>query len=1833
MPISLPAGDRPAGQPEPDRRAVAAWRTHLAGAPAVLDLPTDRPVLDEPYQAAEVAVPVAREVVGLVSGAGSDPVDGWLVAFAVLLHRFSGQHEVVIGTPDGQTAVAHRLALTGHETFTAAVAARSRPDLPGLSLADFTTLFHPTRPHATPFSAGVVLADDPRPWSGARLSLLVDTASTKVRLGYDAAVLDEDRAVRIAEHLAQLTAAVHADPDRPIGLLEMLPPAERERVLVGFNATTRDYADQRTFERRVADLALSHPDSPAVAYRTTTLTYAELDAASNRLAHDLAAHGAAPGTHVGVFLERSADAVVATLAALRTGAAVVPLDPADDDEWTAYMIRDAAPVAVVTDSGLVGRLRSVRTAKEGAYRPAVVHVDSDADRVAARPATHPGVVTGLDDLSHIVYTSGSTGLPKGARGTHHSLVNLMNWMVEAYDITAESSGTWMSSPGFAIGRMEWMPFLAAGARLHVADAVTTSSPARVRDWLLARKVTHTLLVTSFAQRVCALHWPASAALRFMIVLGEPVRSWPAAPLPFEVAISYGATEVTVATSGYDAVTGERETSATAGEHTGVPTVGRPVANSRVYLLDEHLAPVPVAAVGEIYVGGAGLCDGYLNQPARTSERFVTNPLPEEPGEVLFRTGDLGRWRPDGRLEVIGRQDAQTWVRGVLVEISRVEAALAARREVREVAVLACAGAGGGQLVGYVVPSDPAAWAPEPVLANLRQRLPEHQVPTLLIALDKLPRLANGKLDRQALPKPPSASAPVADEANRFTPFALTDTQQAYWVGRSDAVELGSVGCHGYWEWESPDLDVDRFLTAWQKVLDRHDSLRTVIRPDGTQQVIENPPAHRIPVLDLRELPEARAQARAEELREQLAHLVLPADTYPLWDVRVTRLPGGRGRVHLGLDLLIIDAWSYFQVLVPDLVAYYEDPDVQLPPIGLRFRDYVVSVEGELESTEDYRRAKDYWLSRVDDLPPAPELPKALTPPPARSRFTRREHTVSAPRWAALKERATAESVTPSGIVVAILAEVLRAWSAADRFTINFPLFNRLAVHPDIDRMIGDFTTTSLLAVDKVDGTFADRARSVQTQLLADLEHRHFGGVRVMREMATRAGVASHAAFPIVVTSLLGQPPRAFHTALGEAIYTSTQTPQVTLDVQVSEVSGALAFSWDSVDEAFPDGLLADMFGAYVDLVERLVDEEDAWDLARFPVVPAHQLAARAAANDTAVEWPELLLHTAVAEHAASRPDATAVVFGETRLSYAELSRRVNQVGHVLRDGGARPDELVAVVTRKGWEQIVAAHGVLASGAAYLPIDAGVPAERLRYLLDHGRVTTALTQSTVDVEWPEGIRVLRVDTDFADAPTTPLPPAQTPTDLAYVIYTSGSTGKPKGVMVDHRGVANTILDANARHGIGPNDKCMAVSGLHFDLSVYDVFGMIAAGGTVVIPEPSENPDPERWADLVRTEGVTFWNSVPTLVEILVGYAEGENLPNPLAPLRTVVLAGDWIPVSLPDRLRAVAPGVRVIASGGPTESCVWSVVNPLGEVDQSLPSIPYGKPMANQRYHVLDAHRQHRPTWVPGEIHIASQVGLARGYWRDRDRTEAQFFALPGEEPRVYASGDLGRYLPDGSIEILGRADFQVKIQGHRIELGEVEAVLAEHPAVERAVVVAAGKTRATTRLVAFATASGDEPDPAELRAHLAARLPDYLVPATIRVLDELPLTGNGKVDRLALTASGSGLAVVEEISGPPEGPVEEAVAAIWCELLGLAAVGRGDHFFRLGGNSIIATKVVARLRELFGVELSLRVVFTQPTVARIAAALVADPADAEQVLAVCALLADLTDDQLAELAG
>ncbi|WP_433688057.1 amino acid adenylation domain-containing protein [Micromonospora carbonacea] len=1047
-------------------------------------------------------------------------------------------------------------------------------------------------------------------------------------------------------------------------------------------------------------------------------------------------------------------------------------------------------------------------------------------------------------------------------------------------------------------------------------------------------------------------------------------------------------------------------------------------------------------------------------------------------------------------------------------------------------------------------------------------------------------LADAARTRPVTRQPLQALAP--DPGARHEPFDLTDVQQAYLLGR-DADYLGGWSTHVYLEIDLLTVSLEKAEKAFNTLVTENDMLRAVIVRDGRQRVLPEVPYYRIAHEDLGDRDEAQATARLAAVRAELDHQVFDPCRWPLYEVRATTVPGNRLRLHVSVDLLFLDAAS-LRLLMAEWIRRSLGMPGSPPASELTFRDYTLALRRSHEGA-DYDVARSYWSDRLETLPAAPDLPVTAAPADGQARFVRCDARLDAATTRDLFARAEELRVTPAVLLGTLFAEVLKVWSRTPHFSLNVTLAHRPRWHSDMSRLIGDFTNTILLECDlRSAADLPTRSRAFQRRLHEDLRHAGFSGIRVQRELAKRRSGTRQHWMPVVFTCLLEE-----QDDLGELDglvyelgYGLSQTPQVYLDNQVLRYGGQLIVNWDAVAAMFPGTVLADMFDAYVDALRQVAAGATDHRIA----VPPAQLAVRERVNATAGPIPDELLHAGIDRMVRARPEAPAVITTDRVLSYRELDHRAQHLAGQLRELGVQPNTLVGVHMHKGWEQVVAVLGVLRSGAAYLPIDADLPQLRVARLCTAARLRVMVTQPALAV--PDGVTAVVVP---AAAPTGPVPPvpaaATTPTDLAYVIFTSGSTGQPKGVRISHRSAVNTVDDVATRWSVGPQDRILALSSLSFDLSVFDVFGVLGRGGSVVLPDPGAARDPERWLVMAREHQVTVWNSVPALLELLIEYCErfGAVLP---PTLRLALLSGDWVSTALPARMRAVAAApVCLISLGGATEAAIWSIWYPMDHLDPGAPSVPYGTPLRNQSWHVYDHELQPRPDWVPGELYIGG-AGVADGYWDAPEPTAFRFVEHPLSGERLYRTGDFGRYQPDGVIEFLGRVDTQVKLGGYRIELGEIEAALQEHPDVRTAVCVVSGRLR---QLVAYAVLRPEAQGltEGELRGHLARRLPVYMRPAAIMLLDDLPLTRNGKVDRSRLPES-------DPAGGfePPTTAAESTLAAAWSWVLGVTRVDRRDDFFALGGDSLLVVRLVAKAAES-GLHLKIHDCFQHPTLAAQAA--------------------------------
>ncbi len=1031
---------------------------------------------------------------------------------------------------------------------------------------------------------------------------------------------------------------------------------------------------------------------------------------------------------------------------------------------------------------------------------------------------------------------------------------------------------------------------------------------------------------------------------------------------------------------------------------------------------------------------------------------------------------------------------------------------------------------------------------------------------------------HGLLNAAVMAPAPVPVEPVLDED---APFPLAPMQHAYWIGRSDEQELGGVAAHLYVEFDGGEIDPDRLERAVADLVAAHPMLRTRFLPDGTQQTMPRPGRPVFNVVDLRGQDALTADSALADVRDRKTHQRLAIEDGQVIDVTLTRYGEDRCRLHLDVDMLAGDAMSY-RVLVTDLAELYRGAT----PIVPRYSYRRYRVEGQRKQDGDATRERDrqWWQRRLPEMAGAPALPTALTGERgAPQRTVRYDHWLAPEAKSRLVSGAHARGFTPAVALAAVFADTIGGWSAQDRFLLNVPLFHRESVHPDIDRVVGDFTSSIMLEVDVSENmSVADRARAMQRSMYESGSHASYSGLEVLRDLGRQRGEPVLA--PVVFTSALDLGELFADEvieAFGEPVWIISQGPQVLLDVQLTELRGGLLINWDVRESAFPPDMVAAMFTRFTETVRRLGDGDVGWDAEGTVRLPSAQAEVRASVNATDGPVTGRCLHQGFFEHARTHPDDPAVVWGLGEAagawSYGELSACSLAVAGALRACGVRPGDAVAVQLPKGRDQILAVLGVLAAGATYVPISVEQPDARRARILQTADVVAALTVAGAEI----GSGIPCVGLDAARIHREPLPESAFPdTDtIAYVLFTSGSTGLPKGVEVPHSAAMNTIDAVNEWFEVGNADRALAVSALEFDLSVYDIFGMFAAGGSVAVVDSGQPGPPDVWVDTIRRHHVSILNCVPGILDMILesgGGGLGDSL-------RAVLLGGDWVGTGLVRRLRKLAPGCRFAGLGGATETAIHSTVcEVVGEPPAHWTTVPFGVPLRNVRCRVVSPSGRDCLDWVPGELWVGG-ANVAAGYRHDPERTARCFVEHDGI--RWYKTGDMARYWPDGTLEFLGRADHQVQIRGYRVELGEVENALRSVPGVHHAVATVVG---AGAPMLVAAIAGDPVGDVSKAVADL---LPSYMIPARIELLEQIPLTPNGKLDRRAVVALLQPQPADRDTA--PRNDLEAALTDIVAEVLGPGgpeSVGVHDDFFALGGDSVLATAVVARVREWLDVD-------------------------------------------------
>ena len=1739
-----------------------------------------------------------------------------------------------------------------------------------------------------------------------------------------------------------LVTVLEESPGTPLCRVEVLDEAERARVLSAFNDTWAPVPAATLaslFEARVA----ADPDAPAVSGEDAALSYAELNARANQLARLLAAHGAGPETVVAVAMGRSALLAAALLAVVKSGAAYLPIDPGYPAGRVTATLADARPVVLLTDTAPAGDLPGaipVVLADDPAATAGLPRADlTDADRTRPLLPSHP---------AYVIYTSGSTGTPKGVVVSHAAITALLQGNVPRFGLGPGDVWAWFHSFSFDVSAWELWACLTSGCRLVAVPLETTRSPADLLGLLVRERVSVLCQTPSAFYQLAAADTAAPGAglaLRWVILAGEALDSsrlsgWFGrhGDRPRLVDM-YGPTEATVyVTCG--PVDAPRPGS----------LIGGPLANTRLYVLDQWLAPVAPGVAGELYLASAGLARGYLDRPGLTAERFTACPF--TPGERMYRTGDLARWTPGGALEYLGRADDQVKIRGFRVEPGEVEAVLAAHPQVAQAAVTVREDAPGGQrLAGYVVPGPGAPGAGDLAAAvreHASSRLPGYMVPAAIVVLDALPVTVSGKIDRRALPAPgyagsagrgpvtlreelvcaafadvlgldqvspedsffelgghsllavslaerlrergltvavrtlfttPTAAglAAAAGQAEITVPpraipggataitpdmLPLADLTQDQIDAITAAVPGGAAnvadvyplaplqegiffhhmlaGDHGGDAYVLPSVlrfasrdRLDAFLAALAQVISRHDIFRTAIASDGLPEPVQVVWRHaRLPVTELTLDPGAADPAA--QLTEQ-AGLRMDLTRAPLLDVHTAPDPDSeRWLALVRVHHLVVDHTA-LEVVLTEVAVLLTGHAARLPD-PLPFRDFVAQARLGTPRQEHER----YFAGLLADVT-EPTAAFGLTDVRGDGTEVREVQVPVDPDVAArLRDAARSLGVSPATVFHLVWARVLAAVSGRDDVVFGTLLFGRMSAGAGADRIPGPFINTLPVRVAVGQAGAGQAVRDMQAQLAGLLAHEHAplslaqqaSGVAAPAPLFTTLLNYRHTPAPNPAASAAADGPRR----PGVEVLFSRERTNYPVSVSVDDTGAGFVFSILAAPPVDAD-LLGTLLGTATASLTDLLEQAPAAPLHELTVLTGAERARLLTAwNDTACDVPGLTWPALVEAQAARTPQALAVVCGEQALTYAELNAAASRLGRLLVSDGAGPERVVAVAMERSALMVTALLAVMKAGAAYLPVDPAYPAERISFLLGDARPVLAVTDQCSADAVAGLVPVLVAD----DPGTIDELAAQDASDLddadrlaplrtdhpAYVIYTSGSTGTPKGVTVTHAGIPGFAQSELDRFAVTSQARVLQFAAAGFDASVLEMVMAFAAGAALVVPPPGPLAG-QALAAVLRGQKITHALISPTALASL----DSTDFPD----LSTLIVGGE---ACGPDLVTRWAPGRRMVNAYGPTEATV--MVSTSEPLQPAKTAPPIGRPVANTRLYVLDRWLQPVPPGAPGELYAASP-GLARGYGNRPSLTAERFTACPygtlGQ--RMYRTGDLARWTGDGQLEYLGRADGQVKIRGFRIEPGEIEAVLATHPAVTQAVVTVREDTPGDKRLAAYVVP--DQPPaeaggtlPRDVREFAASRLPAWMVPAAVTVLDAMPLNVNGKVDREALPAP-------DYTAGPAtsRGPAtvrEEIICAAFAAVLGLDRIGAEDSFFELGGHSLLAVTLAQRLRDR-GITVPVRELFRAPTPAALAALADAEevvvpprriPDGAEAITPEMLPLAELTQDQV-----
>ncbi|SJZ83675.1 non-ribosomal peptide synthase domain TIGR01720/amino acid adenylation domain-containing protein/thioester reductase domain-containing protein [Chitinophaga eiseniae] len=1847
-----------------------------------------------------------------------------LAAFKVLLHRYSGQEDITVGSPvSGRTrqetesligcfvnTLALRTQLHDNPTFAALLQkvknttldAYEHQDVPFEKVVEavvkerdlsYSPLFQviftlQNLPVVTDLVLGAACLQPERiAYTTAQVDLNFTLEETATGLSgnveYCTDLFKEDTVLRMIAHFKQLLAAIVANPSMEVGFLPMLMAEEEIQLLDGFNQTDTTYPADKSITDLFAGQAALTPDATALVFEGREMTYEALDIASTQLAQYLVEAGVTPGMRVPVCMERSDRLIVAILAVLKVGGAYVPVDPHYPAERISFMLSESNSQLVLTTTMQLAALEQTGAAMQFICLDQVSEMLQTTMMAAVLPVARP------QDMAYVIYTSGSTGTPKGVMVSHQNVVSLVKG---ADYVSFRDSDRLLSTgaPSFDAATFEYWGMLLNGGRLILCPEQQLLDNDLLKREIRTHQVNMMWFTASWFNQLIDTDIAIFETLSVVLAGGEKLseehisklkQKYPA----LTVINGYGPTENTTFSLTYTVAAGAVQ----------VPVpVGRPLSNRKVYVLDSRRQLVPVGVTGEIYVGGAGLALGYLNLPELTAERFISHRFSNNRIEKLYKTGDLGCWQADGNVLCLGRTDDQVKIRGYRIEPGETERVLQQCEWVEQAVVMARTNEQGTKyLAGYIVPA--GGFEKEKIQSWLRQLLPDYMVPAVLVPLEKLPLTGNGKVNKRALPEPDPALMPaaayvpprnatelvltgiwqqllkvsrvgiydnffelgghsllvtrvvsairreleveipirdlfnypvvatLADHIRRQQPgtvlpavtvsprdekLPLSSAQERLWF--IDWME-GSVAYHMPLVLKlDGDLDVTALKNALETIVERHEALRTVFREeDGTvSQYILPGGGWQLQVVD-----RTTTTDRESILEEITQWCNQPFDLKADYMMRVHLVQLAPREYFLVIvqHHIASDGWSV-SILLRELVRLYEaahrHQELRLEPLPVQYADYALWHRHHLQGAVlDQQLA--YWKEKLEDTATL-QLPIDFPRPATQStRGNTLYYEVDGTLTAGIHQLCRQQGATLFMTMLAAFKVLLYRYSGQEDICVGSPIANR--TQQTIEPLIGFFVNTIALRSNMAGNPdFLSLLKQVKATLLEAYQYQDAPFEKIVEAVVSDRDMSRTPLFQVMF--ILQNLPEVPHLQLDDVQVAmqpvANSTSKFDLTVDVTTTDSGMRFRVEYCSDLYEEATIARMMEHYLVLLEAIVAAPSR-PIGALPMLTvAEEKQLLQTFNNTANMYPAGKAVIDLFEAQAQQtPDAAAVVFGPEQYTYRQLNEKANQLAHYLRQKGVVENTLIPVCMSRSLDMITAIVGILKAGATYVPVDPAYPEVRIRYILADTHFSLMITDKRSQELLPadiaaERILVLRTDGEeniLSGLPVTNPDRYTSPEKITYLIYTSGSTGQPKGVEMPDRALFNLLCWQQQEIDTLTPKRILQFASINFDVSFQEIFFTLSFGGCLHLVDEQRRKDMAVLMEQINTEKINCLFLPYVVLKNLAEYAEESGMYPQY--LEEVITAGEQLKLSDDLRLFLEKGNTRLHNQYGPTEAHVVSAytIRPEDYARRVLP--PIGKPIANTRLYILDASGNPCPVGVPGELFIGG-VQVAKGYLNLPELTAERFMADPFDvtgKGRVYKTGDICCWLPDGNINYLARKDDQVKIRGNRVEIGEVESVLGQCELVAQCVVLVKEDQYSNKRLIAYVVPQrrfGKD----DLRTWMQSRLPDYMIPSLFITLPELPLTNNGKINKRALPeADLSALGAATYVAA--RNLTEQQLTDIWRTLLQVEKIGIHDNFFELGGHSLLAMRLQSALRKHMEVEIAVKSIFAHPTIARLAA--------------------------------